>query len=279
MHEIDSAIDVLVRHARRGRGPHDLALILFAHGLPVNADLVRAAIASIQEAALRQFAELTEKALGLFPAPADIGFALDEDFERAEALAHLALSDQSSSVHWFRQNLQAQGEPTTSADLLQLLTYFFHMVASVDESELGDTEELPTRLMRALDMAGMLESAAQDVPPLLEHGPIEFIEAARAVAQFALRPLPADLGDDELSAARDFAVLLDQVLSAVASAGPLHYLGGELLATLWDPSDPGRVAITSSLLIHVNRTWDLDPSPLVDAVRDLGWIAGSEPRH
>jgi hypothetical protein len=271
--EIDATIDVLVRYARRGRGAHDLALILFAHGLPVDVDLVRAAIASNQETTRSLFIDLIRTAQERFPAPTDIGLELDEDFERAEALARLAVEGQPSSVRKLRQNLRSSGRPATNVDLLQVTTHLFQTLGGADDGESDDSAGVSTNLMTALGMDGMLESVAEGVPPLLEGGSHEFLEAATAVGDLALLPLPSDLSDEELFAARDFAVILVRALRAVPDPGLLHHLGGPILTDLWDPSDPGRIAITSSLLVQLTRIIGvLDPSPIVDAIREQGWM-------
>lgn len=271
--EIDSTIDVLIRFARRGRGPHHLALILFAHGLPIDAELVLAAIASNLEAMRLLFADLTRTAQAQFPAPTDLSLGLDADFERAEALARLAVAGQSSSVRRLRNSLRSSGHQATNADLLQVVTHLFQTMSGSLDGDPDDGTEVSTNLMRALRMDGLLESAADDVPPLLEHGPSEFIEAATKIGHLVLLPLPEDLTDGELFGVRDSAIRLARALSAVPEPALLHHLGGPTLAEWWDPTDPERIAVVTSLLVHLQRSvGELDASPIVDAIRDQGWM-------
>lgn len=276
--EADDVVDVLVRHARRGRSQLDLALILFAHEQPVPLRLVRSAIESRRIATQTAFANLVETAQAKYPAPADAELRLDAGFERAEALARMALANGSHSAAGLRRNLRIAGEPVSEADLLQVLTRFAQMLGSRAAVPQGDNNADPSPiLMRSLGMQGLLESAAPGVAPLLPDAR-QFFEAASSTSTFALAPLPADVSDDELTAARDHIVLLDRVLKAIP-AEVLYYLGGAMLAqAAWNPGDPVLVGIMITMLVHVQRRdGEFDVAPLVDAVRRQGWLDISSP--
>ena len=269
--EVDSTIDVLVRHARRGRGVSDLALILFGHGLPVDADLLRSAISAELTSARAFVADLTQKAQDRFPAPVDSGLELGDEYERAEALARLATDAASTSVRNLRRNLRSSGRPAGHANALQTLTYFFYTLQGVANDD--DAVEVSADLMRAFNMHGMLEPAAPDVPPLLEGGPAEFVRSVAYVGPQALQPLPDDVADAELFAIRNVMVDLARAFSSIPEPKLLHHLGGPALSNVWDQSDPTYIAITVSLMIRLFRNDPtLDPTPVLEAIREQGWI-------
>ncbi|WP_188836031.1 hypothetical protein [Flexivirga endophytica] len=269
--EVEAAIDVLIRHTRRGRSQQDLALILFAHHLPVRPELVRAAITVRLHSIRLGLDDLIRRAQSQFPSPADAGLELDDTFERAEALAQLALAVHPSPFGRLRRNLKKSGQPVSTTDMLQIATCLFQILAATQPGETSGTDvELWIDLMRALGMDGMLESATADVPPLLPQGVGDFLDAASGVGQLTLRPLPVDLADDELFAARDLAICVAQALRSISDPTILHHLGGPSLATLWDPSDPTLITTTTTLLVHMLRSDEvLDPYALIEA-RDQG---------
>jgi len=267
---MDRTIDVLTQHARRGRPASDLALILFAHRLPVPGELVRSAL-SAELASARSFVtELTRDALDRFPAPLESGLELSPAYERAEALAKRVTSTPAASVRTLRRNLRSAGRPAGRADVLQTLTHLFHTLQGVVSDD--DESELSADVMRAFVMHDLLESAAPNVPPLLGDGPVEFMRSLADLGLQALQPLPDDLGDAELMAMRDVAVDLADAMSAIPTE-LLRYLGGPALLHVWDQSDPTFIAISFSLLIRLFRNDPtLDPTPVLEAVRERGWM-------
>lgn len=262
---LDDTVEALQAHSRRGRPPADLALILFALRLPVDGSFVRHSINERLERLRRDMDSLTQSALQQFPPPDDPHLRLSAAYDRAEALAQLA-AERPTAVRKIRQNLRNAGLPNARVDLISVIVRLFE-VGWADNMTDGVDD-----LMYALGLHGLRESVSPDVPALLDEGPTAFLEAARAVLQVILRPLPVDLAEEEAADGRDLVIDVARAFASAPEPALLHHLGGPAVAQLWNINDLDNVACIISGAVHIRRLLGpLDADPILAAVQANGW--------
>lgn len=153
------AVAFLAPRARRGRPTTDLALLLFAAGLPVRCEAV--------VAALRVWTERTRREVGSFmkvaaatQVPIAAGMAVSATFDKAEAAAEHMLSTGNALAGMIRRNLrksqQRAGEPEEAVrakrveKLLQHQRVFFWWWVTENRSKQSNQHQQQLTSLRPL---------------------------------------------------------------------------------------------------------------------------------
>ncbi|MFL6162641.1 MAG: hypothetical protein ACJ74U_10450 [Jatrophihabitantaceae bacterium] len=274
---------VLATCARRGRRTEQLALILFAHRLPVAEHLLTAAIKTELQKFHANINALTARATTRFPPPTDPELRQSDGFERAEALARLTTADGTAMPSTMRRNLRSARRPTTPANVVSIMTLLFAGLFDAPETlALGD-DQTAEDVLHTFGAHGLIEPVGPDGPTLVSDGASAVTKAINAVAGLAFQPLPEDATLDELAITRDFCADLGPALAAMPVPQLRHNLGGDIVLNFWDPTDPSMIAVLLSSFLLIRRTVlpELDNSEIVEAVRGQGWLdsaAGSDTR-
>lgn len=270
------AVAFLARHARRGRPPGDLALLLFAARLPVDHRLVvegiRAQVSRVQAA----IAKATTTAAGADVAPIDPSFRRDDTYERAEAAASRALLTRSPMARVIRSRLHGAHQPAGVQDLLSVLTGLFRLVLG-DPPPRDDTEMLD-HMLYAFGAHGLVEQLAPGIPAVMPEGPAGLSDALTTIVRSSMFSIPDDVGPDELVEVRDRIIVLGDALGSIPQEPVLlrHHLGGDAAFSLWEPDDPMKVAMILGSFLAILRETPLTDRDLVAAIRDL-WPATPAP--
>jgi hypothetical protein len=182
---VDIAV-ALARAARRGRGPEDLALHLFAAGLPVRGDLLVAAFvwaAKTVMAAAATFDELAAEAVRDLPPGIE---RFGDQLERADAVAAHVLAANGAAVRAMRRRLRVdqpgQSLDERDADLLSALSQMSTLLLTGAEPAGHDEPPARAELLSAVGLRGSWTPKPESVDVLPALIPKGLFTAAQLLA-------------------------------------------------------------------------------------------------
>lgn len=261
-------IAFLATHARRGRPKSDLALLLFANNLPVPHDRVVTGL-RIQIMRIRREIRAAVELARSETSEVASEWALTAAYEHAEAMADRAISRKSKTARAIRRQLSHAGQPSTTADVHAVLTALFR-TALGEPPDVDDAEGL-AQILFAFGAHGLVEKPDFADTAIVPEGPTGYGKLLNLAATGVLT-VADDITDDELAGARELAQTLSMVYAAIPSPQVLHYLGGDATLSFWQPDHPQKVAQLLNYFVNVRRETGLDPTPIVNALRQLGWL-------
>lgn len=251
----------LVVLARRGRPAGDVALILFAEGLPVPPETVLRAARN----RLRAFSDQFRALVGVPPGPE--GLAPDTSALQARLDAFIA--SHPEAVAPVRRKLGKVPQDPDGADGESVLYALVGTVLGAPPDE-GDTELLHL-MLHFFGVHGLVERVGGTGPRVLENGVQDVGESLKAMGLPNLLAVLDDMtAEQAVEAERTWAEL-----AAALQALPLrasHYLAAHLIAVPLRAPDP--MAVTLRLAVYALLCQQLAP-PRTYGPSSMRWRAPS----
>jgi len=262
-------IRFLAQYARRGRSHHELAVLLYAAGHPVDADTVVGGMRTVLQSVRRDFDRLAAKAAAEASA-VEREWMLSDAYERAEALAELIVDQPRGLAATIRRQLRSAHQPADRGDVLTVLVSLFRTV--LGEPPPKTDEYGLDQLLYAFGAHGMVEPVYPGGPVAAPDGPASFGDALARFAGPDAFEVPTDITGAELAAARSQAQTVGTVFAAIPEGPARHHLGGDHLRSFWMPTDPTRVSQVLVSFVKISRTVALQVEEVAEAVRAQGWL-------
>ncbi|MFJ8745771.1 hypothetical protein ACIRL2_41240 [Embleya sp. NPDC127516] len=226
-------VRALARHSRRGRGTHDLALLLFFDRAPVPDHVLTTAV---HEACLVFHRSLVARIAPHRHSGGD-DWLLDAEFEEAEAMARSIVATERSFIRDMRHNLRSV---RPRASMRQLDDVLVGVLTAIAHPPVDPDEELVRDIVGAMGLSG---------PPGPMHlGASVGLAFGAGLNVASSGPLPSrvhvppdrlDVSAAELIAARDDLHDIGDVLGATAGeefetiTDPMFVRGRALMCVLW----------------------------------------------
>lgn len=262
-------VGFLAETGHRGRPHADLALLMFASGLTVAPEVVTAAMARQLAIIEREIDSLIARAdAEADDVPEEMKLSLA--FERAEWLAWYAIRSRAKLASQARRQLRLAGLPAKDPDVLAVLVPMLRMMLGEPPSP-DDTVALEG-ILHMYDAHGLVEPATPDGSAVVPEGPSALGDSLALAVQLGLFYVPDDITSPELNEARDLARSLSAALQAIPDPRLRRLVGGELVAGFWQPTDPFSIAQVIVHIVKLLRHGGFDASPIIDAVRQQGWL-------